>query len=101
MAGASCETAYSAAKAGLIGFTKALGKELAPSGITVNCIAPGMIATRMNDALTDEEKAAVIAEIPAGRAGTPEEVAALAAFLCSEDAGYITAQVIGCDGGWI
>lgn len=101
MAGASCETAYSAAKAGLIGFTKALGKELAPSGITVNCIAPGMIATRMNDTLTDEEKAAVIAEIPAGRAGTPEEVAALAAFLCSEDAGYITAQVIGCDGGWI
>lgn len=99
--GASCEAAYSAAKAGLIGFTKALGKELAPSGITVNCIAPGLIDTKMNGSLSDEDKRELIGEIPAGRMGTPEEVAALAAFLCSEEASYITGQVIRTDGGWI
>lgn len=99
--GASCETVYSAAKAGLIGFTKALGKELAPSGITVNCIAAGLISTKMNSSLSPEELAEVIDGIPAGRAGSPDEVAALTAFLCSEDAAYINAQVITCDGGWI
>jgi len=99
--GASCEVAYSAAKAGLIGFTRALGKELAPSGITVNCIAPGLIDTKMNGSLSDEDKRELIGEIPAGRMGTPEEVAAVAAFLCSEGASYITGQVIRTDGGWI
>jgi len=99
--GASCEVAYSAAKAGLIGFTKALGKELAPSGITVNCIAPGLIDTKMNGSLSDEDKRELTGEIPAGRMGTPEEVAAVAAFLCSEGASYITGQVIRTDGGWI
>ena len=99
--GASCETVYSAAKAGLIGFTKALGKELAPSGITVNSIAAGLIDTPMNAALSPEELSALTESIPAGRPGTPDEVAVLAAFLCSEDAAYINAQVITCDGGWI
>ena len=99
--GASCETVYSAAKAGLMGFTKALGKELAPSGVTVNCIAAGLIDTPMNASLSPEELSAVIDGIPAGRAGSPEEIAALAAFLCSNEAAYINAQVITCDGGWI
>lgn len=99
--GASCEVAYSAAKAGIIGFTRALGKELAPSGITVNCIAPGVIDTEMNACLTHDDKAALIAEIPAGRMGTPDEAASLAAYLCSPEASYITAQVIRIDGGWI
>lgn len=98
--GASCEVAYSAAKAGMIGFTKALGRELAPSGITVNCIAPGLIDTKMNAALTEDDISALTAEIPSGRMGTPDEVAALAEFLCSEAASYITAQVIRIDGGW-
>lgn len=100
-AGASCEAVYSAAKAGLIGFTKALGKELGPSGITVNCIAAGLIDTPMNACLSPEELASVTENIPAGRAGRPEEIAALASFLCSEEAAYINAQVITCDGGWI
>lgn len=100
LSGASCEVVYSAAKAGLIGFTKALGKELAPSGITVNCIAPGLIGTKMNAGLSPEELASVTEEIPIGRAGTPEDIAALTAFLCRDEAAYITAQVIGCDGGW-
>ena len=98
--GASCETVYSAAKAGMIGFTKALGKELAPSGITVNCISPGLIDTKMNSLLTDEDIQELLDDIPAGRMGSPEEVAALAAFLCSENASYITSQVIRIDGGW-
>ena len=101
VAGASCEAVYSAAKAGLIGFTKALGKELAPSGITVNCIAAGLIDTPTNDSLSPEELSAVVEGIPAGRTGRPEEIAALAAFLCSDEAAYINAQVITCDGGWI
>ena len=101
IAGASCEAAYSAAKAGLIGFTKALGKELAPSGVNVNCIAAGLIDTPMNASLSPEELSAVTESIPAGRAGRPEEIAALAAFLCSDEAAYINAQVITCDGGWL
>lgn len=101
LCGASCETAYSAAKAGLIGFTKALGKELAPSGVTVNCIAAGLIDTKMNSTLSPQELADVTAEIPMGRAGRPEEIAALCAFLASDEAAYITAQVIAADGGWI
>lgn len=99
--GASCETAYSAAKAGLIGFTKALGKELAPSGITVNCICAGMIDTDMNRIIPEEDRKAIVDDIPAGRMGTPEEIAALVSFLCSGSAGYITAQTVRCDGGWV
>jgi len=97
--GASCEVAYSAAKAGIIGFTKALAKELAPSGVRVNAIACGAFETRMNDCLTTEEKAAFIESIPLGRFGELHEVGELAAFLASENAAYITGQVISLDGG--
>ena len=99
-AGASCEVAYSASKAGLIGFTKALAKELAPSGITVNAVSPGLIDTKMNSHLSDDDIKAICDEIPAGRMGTPEEVANAVLFLASEGASYITAQNITVDGGW-
>ncbi|MBQ8508530.1 MAG: SDR family oxidoreductase [Clostridia bacterium] len=98
--GASCEVAYSAAKAGLIGFTKALAKELAPSGIRVNCVAPGFIDTEMNAHLSDEDKAAFAEEIPMGRIGRPEEVAECVAFLC-ENASYVTGQILSPNGGYI
>ena len=97
--GASCEVAYSAAKGGISAFTKALAKELAPSHISVNAVAPGYIDTDMNAALSLEERQALTEEIPAGRAGTPEEVAALVRFL-SEAPEYLTGQVIKIDGGW-
>ena len=99
--GASCEVAYSAAKAGVIGLTKALAKELAPSGITVNAIAPGLIDTSMNSNLTVEEIDAFVRNVPLGRIGTPEDVAAAALFLASEDADYITGQVLGVSGGYV
>ena len=97
--GASCEVDYSAAKAALTGFTKALAKEVGPSGVTVNCIAPGFIDTPMNAHLSAEDRQAVIDETPLCRAGTPEDVAALARFLAGDDASFITGQVIGVDGG--
>ena len=97
--GASCEVDYSASKAALLGFCKALAKEVGPSGITVNCIAPGFIDTPMNAHLSPEERQAVLDETPLCRAGTPEDVAALARFLASDDAAFITGQVIGVDGG--
>jgi len=97
--GASCEVVYSAAKAGVIGFTKALAKELAPSGVRVNAIACGAFETRMNERLTPEERQAFIDEIPLGRFGNPEEVGDLAVFLASDKASYITGPVIPLDGG--
>ena len=97
--GASCEVDYSAAKAALTGFTKALAKEVGPSGVTVNCIAPGFIDTPMNAHLSAEDRQAVIDETPLCRAGTPQDVAALARFLAGNDASFITGQVIGVDGG--
>ena len=97
--GASMEVAYSASKGGLNSFTKALARELAPSRIPVNAIACGFIDTRMNNHLSPEEKAALLEEIPAGRAGTPEEVARTALFLASAP-DYLTGQILTLDGGW-
>ncbi len=99
VSGASCEVHYSASKAGLIGLTKALAKEVAPSSINVNCIAPGLIETQMNDNIAVEDLAKFVDEIPLGRMGNAYEVASLAYFLCSGDSDYITGQVISCDGG--
>lgn len=101
VSGASCETVYSATKAAVIGLTKALGKELAPSNVQVNCIAPGAIDTKMNSNLSDEDKAAFADEIPAGRFGTPEEIAGIVSFLAGKDSAYITSQTIIADGGFI
>lgn len=98
-AGASCEVCYSASKAAVIGFTKALAKEEGPSGINVNCIAPGFIDTEMNAGLDAEARELFIEETPLTRVGRPEEIAKTALFLASEDAGFITGQVIGVDGG--
>lgn len=99
-AGASCEVAYSATKAGLRGLTRALAKELGPSGITVNCIEPGVIDTEMNAALTDEVRASLIDETPLCRIGTPSDIAEAVFFLASDTASFITAQIIGVDGGF-
>ena len=99
--GASCEVAYSTAKAGVIGLTKALAKEEGPSGITVTCVAPGVIDTDMMAAFTAEDKAALAEETPVGRLGSADEVAKLLVFLAGEDAGYITGQVFGVNGGLV
>lgn len=102
MAGASCEVAYSASKAGVIGLTKGLAKELAPSNITVNAIAPGAIATDMIYKEYSEEEINVIEKsIPMGRLGTPIEIANLALYLASDNARYITGQVISPNGGMV
>ncbi len=98
--GASCEVHYAAAKAGLRGMTMALAKELGPSGITVNCIEPGVIATDMNAVLDEQTKTALTEATPLCRMGTPEEVAAAVVFLASPEAGFITGQCIGIDGGF-
>ena len=98
--GASCEVHYSATKAGLRGLTMALAKELGPSGITVNCVEPGVIDTDMNAALTEEDRAALCDETPLCRIGRPEEVASAIVFLASEDAAFITGQCLGVDGGF-
>lgn len=98
--GASCEVHYSAAKAGMIGMTKALAKELGPSGIRVNCICPGIIDTKMNSHLTDDEIREITDEIPLGRMGKAEEIAELSLFL-AEKGQYITGQIIGINGGLI
>ena len=97
--GGSCEVAYSTAKAGIIGFTKALAKEVGPSGIQVNCIAPGVIATEMNARLSDEDMAALADETPLGRIGTPEEVARLALYLAEDT--FITGETINIGGGFL
>jgi 3-oxoacyl-[acyl-carrier protein] reductase len=98
--GASCEVAYSAAKAGVIGLTKALAKEVGPSGITVNCVAPGVIDTDMCACFDADTKAALAEETPLGRLGMPEDVAESILFLASPAAGFITGQVLGVDGGF-
>nr|MCR5686884.1 SDR family oxidoreductase [Lachnospiraceae bacterium] len=98
--GASMEVAYSASKGGLDAFTKALAKELAPSGISVNAVACGLIDTDMNSRLSDEELAEVVADIPADRIGKPTEVASVVLSL-AESTNYLTGQVIKVDGGWM
>lgn len=90
---------YSASKAGLIGLTKTAAKELAPRGITVNAIAPGFIETDMTASLSEKARNAMLDQVPLGRAGQPEDVAAVAAFLASESASYLTGQVIHVSGG--
>ena len=99
--GASCEAAYSASKAAVIGLTKALAKELGPSGITVNCVAPGVIDTEMNACLDRSALAELAGETPLGRVGTAEEAAKAIAFLASPEADFITGQVLGVSGGFI
>lgn len=97
--GGSCEVHYSAAKAGLIGMTKALAKEVAPSGITVNAVSPGAVDTQMMRHLGEEICRAVAEETPMERLGTPEEIAAAVLFLAEERAGYITGQILSVNGG--
>ena len=99
--GASCEVDYSATKAGIIGFTKALAKEVAPSGIRVNCVSPGFIMTEMNSRFTDEELNNIKEEIPLGFFGKPEHIADCVSFLASDMAEYITGQVISVNGGMV
>jgi len=99
--GGSCEVLYSSAKAAVIGFTKSLAKELAPSNINVNCVAPGLIDTDMNGHLSKEDKDAFCEDVPAGRMGKAEEVADSVFFLASDEATYINGQVLTVDGGFI
>lgn len=99
--GASCEVPYSASKAAVIGLTKALAKETGPSGIRVNCVAPGVIDTEMNANLTEDDRALIEQDTPLGRIGTAEEIAQLMYYLCSDDASFITGQVISPNGGFV
>ncbi len=98
--GGSCEAVYSASKAAVIGFSKAMAKELAPSGIRVNSVAPGIINTDMNKHLSEEDIKATEREIGAQRLGTAEEIGEIAAFLCLDESRYITGEIIKADGGW-
>ncbi len=90
---------YAAAKAGLVGMTKSLAAEIASRNITVNCVAPGFVTTPMTDALSDEQKAALLARIPCERFGTPADIAAAIVYLASEEAGYVTGQTLHANGG--
>ena len=99
--GASCETHYSASKAGMIGLTKALAKEVGPSGIRVNCICPGTIDTAMNTHLSDEDREALINDTPLGKIGNCEDVVNSILFLCDDKSAFITGQVLGVNGGYI
>ncbi|BFH14763.1 SDR family oxidoreductase [Paenibacillus melissococcoides] len=98
--GASCEVMYSTAKGGVNAFTKSLAKELAPSGVTVNAVAPGAVDTDMMKHLDTSERSALEEDIPAGRLGTPDEIASLVYFLALPESGYITGQIISPNGGW-
>jgi len=101
LSGASCEVLYSTTKGGMNAFTKALAKELAPSGVTVNAVAPGAVDTIMNNNLDVHDKAALEEEIPVGRFAQPDEIASLVYFLALPESSYITGQVISPNGGWI
>lgn len=97
--GGSCEVHYSASKAALIGFTKALAKEVGTSGITVNCVAPGFIDTKMNSIFSKEDVEQIKSETPLNKIGTPKDVAEAVSFLCSDRANFITGLTLPCDGG--
>ena len=99
--GASCEAAYSAAKAGVIGLTRALAKEVGPSGISLNCVAPGVIDTEMNQKLGPEALAELAEETPLGRLGTAADIAGCVSFLCSPAADFVTGQVLSANGGLV
>ena len=99
--GASCEVAYACSKAAIIGLTRSLALELAPSGIRVNCVAPGCIETDMVHVLGEETRAMLVEETPLGRLGTPEDIAHAVAFFASEKASFLTGQVLTADGGFI
>lgn len=99
--GASCEVAYSAAKAGVIGLTKALAKELGPSGIRVNAVSPGVVMTDMMAGFSDEDVAALKEETPLCALGTPEDIAKAVVFLASDNAKYVTGQILGVNGGMV
>lgn len=101
ISGASCEVLYSASKAALIGFTKALAKETGPSNIRVNCVAPGVVDTRMNANLSQEDMQALADETPLCRIGKPEEIANAVVFLATQDASFVTGQILSVDGGFI
>lgn len=100
ISGGSCEVHYSAAKAALIGMTRALAKELGPSGIRVNCVAPGVIDTRMNSGLDDQALAGLCEQTPLMRIGTAQEAAACILFLASDEAAFVTGQILCADGGF-
>jgi 3-oxoacyl-[acyl-carrier protein] reductase len=95
------QTNYAASKAGMVGMTQSLAKEVATRGICVNCIAPGFIETSMTDALTDAQKEGIFKQIPMGRLGRPEEIADAALFLASPMSDYVTGQVLTVDGGMV
>ncbi|QGQ96293.1 SDR family oxidoreductase [Paenibacillus psychroresistens] len=101
ISGASCEVAYSTTKGGINAFTKALAKELAPSNVTVNAVAPGAVDTAMMNHLAAEEVTAIQSEIPAGRFAMPDEIASLVYFLALPESSYITGQIISPNGGWL
>lgn len=99
--GASCEVHYSVSKAGLIGLTKALAKEVGPSGIRVNCITPGVVDTDMNKNLTDDDIKSLISDTPLGKIASPEDIVGVMEFLASDSSSFITGQIIGVNGGFI
>lgn len=101
MVGASCEVAYSSSKAAVIGFTKALAKEVGPSGITVNCVAPGIVMTDMVSKYSIEEFEEIRNQIPLGEIGNTNDIASSVLFLASDEANYITGQVLSPNGGWV
>ena len=98
--GASCEVPYSTTKAGVRGFTMSLAKELAPSGITVNCVEPGVVATEMNASLDEDTLRELCEETHVGRLGKPEEIATAVGFFASDEASFVTGQILGVDGGF-